>query len=172
MLKDKIKEKEKVILQINTELDTKNRSLEKSSSECVNLKQENSTLSKQATDLKSQVESLKRINAYFEKENKKFAQDKKSLIQENMALRKENDGLKGTIVQLRRRNDALEQETSKHIRHTEDLRKQLELQRKRTVKGIIVFHTDPDSYHYENTPTQIYWEFTIKKWKLSDEKFW
>ena len=25
---------------------------------------------------------------------------------------------------------------------------------------------------YENTPIQIYWNFTTKKWKLSDKKFW
>ena len=26
--------------------------------------------------------------------------------------------------------------------------------------------------HYENTTIQIYWDFTTKKWKLSDENFW
>ena len=27
-------------------------------------------------------------------------------------------------------------------------------------------------FHYENMPIQIYWKFTNKNWKFSDENFW
>ena len=130
-LKDNLKEKEKLISELQAHLDKQSHSFSNKTREIEGLKQEKHALTRDSTELKEQVKSLKRINDHFEKQNKTLVREINIHKEDIKGLRYDNDTL-------RRRIRDLEQENRGLYSQTESIRKQLDLQRKQKFQGIYV----------------------------------